>query len=226
MYYSIFLFVNFSVIGHFTLNFYFSQVHLYADDLFGNAGQDTDAGPSGCIDTNCKHRLTKRSFVSSSSDEELNAPCAKKYRSERRHSNTSKAFKETLMKAKKLSNWIWEKRKPNKLHKFTVVTDQGSRYKVEIKSCPSCLWPDFQKEKRSRTRANILLQLWLPKSNHQMICNVPKVAFTQNEVEYLMASLILTEKASKFLKKHRKQPSIFHLPNNSKFLHSNKWNLF
>ena len=63
------------------------------------------------------------------------------------------------MKAKKLSNWIWEKNKSNNLHEFTVITDQGSSYKVEIKSCPSFTRPYFQKGKGSRTRANILSQL-------------------------------------------------------------------
>ena len=52
-----------------------------------------------------------------------------------------KAFKETLMKAKKLSNWIWEKSELDNLLEFTVITDQGSRHKVENQSCPSCTCP-------------------------------------------------------------------------------------
>ena len=77
------------------------------------AGQDADVEPSGYIDHNCKHRPLKRSYVSSSSDEELNVPSEEKCSSGTRRSNTTKAFKETLMKGKKLSNWIWEKSKSN-----------------------------------------------------------------------------------------------------------------
>ena len=51
------------MIGRLLLNFYFTQVQSYADDLlFDNAGHDTNTEPSGYIDPNCKHRPPKRSY--------------------------------------------------------------------------------------------------------------------------------------------------------------------
>ena len=101
-----------------------------------------------------------------------------------------KAFKETLMKAKKLSNWIWEKSELDNLLEFTVIADQRSRHKVEIESCPSCTCPYFKKEKKGKNTckhivATLINKLNLPDNSILL----PQVAFTQNEVEYLLDQL-------------------------------------
>ena len=89
-----------------------------------------------------------------------------------------------------MSNWIWEKSESNNLHESTVITDQGSKYKVEIKSCPSCTCHYFQKENKVKNTckhiaATVLTKFKLP--DNSML--LPQVAFPQNEVEYLLDKL-------------------------------------
>ena len=76
------------------------------------------------------------------------------------------------------------------LHEFRVITDQRSRYKAEIKSCPSCTCPYFQKEKRIKSTCKHIVATLLTK--FKLLDNgmlLPQVAFTQNEVEYLLDKL-------------------------------------
>ena len=154
----------------------------------------------------------------------MNLPSAKKHHSERRRSNTTKAFKEILIEAKKSSNWIWERSESNNLHEFTVITDQVSRYKAEIKSCPPCTCPYFQKEKKFKSLCKHIVATLLKKfklSDNSML--LPQLAFTQNEVEYLLDKHNTSvKKASKFSKKQKKTPSVSCLLNKNQFLRQMK----
>ena len=123
------------------------------------------------------------------------------------------------MKAKKSSNWIWNKSESSNLHKFTVITDQESRYWVKLYLFRLVHVLISKKEKRSRTRANILSQLCLPNSNHQIIASCYlKLYSTKTRLNTFWTSLITMEQASKFLKKQRKHSLIFSLLNSNQFL--------
>ena len=122
-----------------------------------------------------------------------------------------------------MSNWIWEKSESNNLHESTVITDQGSKYKVEIKSCPSCTCHYFQKENKVKNTCKHIAELCLPNSNYQIIaCCYLKLHSPKTRLNIFWTSLTPMEKARQFLKKQRKQPLIFRLLNNNQFLRQMK----
>ena len=94
------------------------------------------------------------------------------------------------MKAKKSSNWIWNKSESSNLHKFTVITDQESRYWVKIISPPSCTCPYFQKGKKVKNTCKHIVPTLLTKfKSPDNSILLPQVVFNQNQVEYLLDKL-------------------------------------
>ena len=86
-----------------------------------------------------------------------------------------------------------------------------------------CMFLFPKRKKRSRTRANILTQLCLPNVNYQMIaCCYLRLHSPKTRLIIFWTSSIPMEKASKFLKRQKKQPAIFRLLNNNQFLRQMK----
>ena len=109
------------------------------------------------------------------------------------------------MKAKKLSNWIWERSESNNFHKFTIITDQRIRCKVDIKSCLPCTCSYLQKEKKVKNTcehiaATLLTNFKLPDNSILL----SQVAFTQNEVEYFLDKLNANAKSQQIPKEAEK----------------------
>ena len=109
------------------------------------------------------------------------------------------------MKAKKLSSWIWEGSESNNLYKFTIITDQRSRCKVDIKSCLPCTCPYMQKEKKDKNTckhivATLLINFKLPDNSILL----PQVSFTQKEVEYLLDKFNVIAKSQQIPKEAEK----------------------
>ena len=145
------------------------------------------------------------------------------HRSERRCSNTSKAFKEILIEAKKLSNWIWERSESNNLHEFTVITDQVSRYKEKLNLARLVHVLISKKKKSSRACANILSRLCLKNSNYQIIaCCYLNLHSPKTRLNIFWTSIIPVKKASKFSKKQKKTPLVSCLLNKNQFLRQMK----
>ena len=100
-----------------------------------------------------------------------------------------------------------------------IIIDQRSRCKVDIKSCLPCTCPYLQKGKKVKNTCRHISQLCLPISNDQIIayCYL-KLHSHKTRLNIFRTSLMPMQKASKFLKKQKKQPSIFRLLNSNQKL--------
>ena len=86
-----------------------------------------------------------------------------------------------------------------------IITDQRSRCKVDIKSCLPCTCPYLQKVKKVKNTckhivATLLTNFKLPDNSIVL----PQVAFTQNEVEYLLDKLNANPKSQQIPKEAEK----------------------
>lgn len=109
----------------------------YTDELFGIGQDKEEAGPSGFINSKCKHRSPNQTYISSkeSSCKEIGKrrPAKKK---ERRRSINIKTFQDALHEVKQ-SNMLWERcAGTTGCMNFSVANKRGETYQVVITYIP------------------------------------------------------------------------------------------
>ena len=146
-----------------------------------------ESGPSrDFLDENCRHRPNKRSFGSSSEESADDNPF--KRRKERRRSNTSKGFTETLSKAK-TQTFACEKLNEEKNSiSLRLTTTGGVSFNVDISETPSCTCSFFSNPRKTKqTCVHIVWVLIKKFSINESNALLAQVQLTKVEVASILA---------------------------------------